>query len=513
MKGLWLLLGLLALTAEPLAAQAPDALAEDTGQTGEPIRVASKNFNESYLLAETSAQLLEAAGYEVERRFGLGGTLICYEALRNDEIDLYVEYTGTLSRAILEQPELDSVASINAALTNRGLELLAPLGFNNTYAMAVRRERAQALGLASIADIATHPELEVVVSHEFLERDDGWPGLARAYELSGEVGGIEHGLAYQAISDGAIDVTDAYSTDGELERYDLVVLEDDRGFFPQYLAAPLVRTDLPAGAREALGALDGVLDDQDMQRLNAAVVFEGRTFAEVARAFLVERGLLDGGAPAVAADDALLAALVSNTLQHLKLTGIALLGAVVVGVALSLAVFRLPLAARSVTYFCGLLQTIPSIALLALMIPVLGIGMVPAVVALFLYSLLPILRNTLTALTTIDPTLVRVAVAMGLSEGEQLRLVYVPLALPSMFAGVRTAAVISIGTATLAAFIGAGGLGDPIVTGLALNDTGLILQGAVPAALLALVTELAFEGLERVALPGHLRSADYSVAR
>ena len=181
------------------------------------------------------------------------------------------------------------------------------------------------------------------------------------------------------------------------------------------------------------------------------------------------------------------------------------MGAVIVGIGASLLVFRRPVAARIVTYFCGLLQTIPSIALLALMIPVLGIGPTPAIVALFLYSLLPILRNTLTALTTMDPTLVRVAIAMGLAEREQLRYVYLPLALPSMLAGVRTAAVISIGTATLAAFIGAGGLGDPIVTGLALNDMGLILQGAVPAAMLALVTELAFEGVERVVLPGHLR--------
>ena len=152
----------------------------------------------------------------------------------------------------------------------------------------------------------------------------------------------------------------------------------------------------------------------------------------------------------------------------------------------------------------GLLQTIPSIALLALMIPLAGVGQVPAIIALFLYSLLPIARNTITALITIDPLLRRVTQALGLSELEQLRHVYVPLALPHMLAGVRIAAVVSIGTATLAAFIGAGGLGEPIVTGLALNDTGLILQGAIPAALLALSAELMFEGLERWLVPRHL---------
>jgi osmoprotectant transport system permease protein len=488
------------------------ALALSAGARGidEPIRVASKNFIESYLLGEVVAQMLEGAGFQVTRRFGLGGTLICFEALVNNEIDVYVEYTGTLSQAILNKPDVTEITGINRLLADRSLRLLMPFGFDNTYAMAIKRSRAQALGLSNIGDLARHPDLKVVVSHEFLEREDGWPGMARVYGLTRAVTGIEHGLAYQAIEDGAIDVTDAYSTDGELKRYDLQVLDDDRQFFPQYLAAPLVRDNLPPGAYAALEKLAFTLDDSKMQALNARVVFEDQSFAEVANTFLAQAGLA-----AVRHDigESFWKTLAVNTLQHLKLTSIALLGAVIVGIGASLLVFRKPVAARIVTYFCGLLQTIPSIALLALMIPVLGIGPTPAIVALFLYSLLPILRNTLTALTTMDPTLVRVAIAMGLSEREQLRYVYVPLALPSMLAGVRTAAVISIGTATLAAFIGAGGLGDPIVTGLALNDMGLILQGAVPAALLALVTELAFEGVERVVLPGHLRSRDYSVAR
>ena len=473
------------------------------------IRIGSKNFNENYLLAEMSAQMLEQAGFRVERRFGLGGTLICYEALRSGEIDLYIEYTGTLSQAILNDPEATSIDALNVRLVDSDLAVLPAFGFNNTYAMAIKRQLAEDLGMHTIADLAGQPQLRLVVSHEFLEREDGWPGLARAYGLSASVTGIEHGLAYQAIADGAIDVTDAYSTDGELKRYDLRVLEDNRGFFPQYLAAPLIREDLPTAARQALERMAGSIDDQTMQRLNAEVVFENRGFAEVANGFLVEQGFADE----VDLSGTFWGPLLDNTAQHLKLTGIALLGSILVGVGASLLVFRIPVLARSLTYFCGLLQTIPSIALLALMIPLFGIGMLPAIIALFLYSLLPILRNTLTALTTIDPTLVKVAVAMGLKDSEQLRLIYLPLALPSMFAGIRTAAVISIGTAPLAAFIGAGGLGDPIVTGLALNDVNLILQGAVPAAVLAVVTELVFEGLERLLLPGNLRLADHSVSR
>lgn len=466
------------------------------------VTVGSKNFNESYLLAEMAAQLLEHAGFDVERRFGLGGTLICYQALTAGEIDLYMEYTGTLSQAILDMPVDAGLDELRAAIEPNGLLLLEPLGFDNTYALAMKRERARALGIERIGDLRTAPRsLELVFSHEFVERDDGWPGLARAYDLNREVTGIEHGLAYQALDDGAIDVTDAYSTDGEVVRYDLKLLADDRAFFPEYLAVPMVRADVPDGVFRALEQLGGRLDDDTMQALNAEVVFEKRSFAAVANDFLAEAALVS------ARDDSsvLWSTLWRNTVRHLQLTAAALAASVSVALLLALAVFRNRMLARGVIYFCGLLQTIPSIALLALMIPLFGIGLLPAIVALFLYSLLPTLRNTVSALTTVDPTLLRVAEAMGMTNAEQLRYVYVPLSLPSMLAGIRTAAVISIGTATLAAFIGAGGLGDPIVTGLALNDTGLILQGAVPAALLAIVTELAFELIERLVLPGHLR--------
>ena len=205
------------------------------------IRVASKNFNESYILSEVASQLLESHGYTVERRFGLGGTLICYEALSNGEIDLYVEYTGTLSQAILKLDHKATREEINSRIESRGLRLLQPFGFNNTYAMVVKRQQAAALGLSTISDLRRHPELEVVVSHEFLEREDGWPGLARTYGIQRDIVGIEHALAYQGLDQGALDVTDGYSTDGEIERYDLIALADDLDFFPQYLAAPLVR--------------------------------------------------------------------------------------------------------------------------------------------------------------------------------------------------------------------------------------------------------------------------------
>jgi len=473
----------------------------------ERIVVGSKSFNEGYLLSEVVAQLLEREGFEVERRFGLGGTLICYQALTHADIDVYVEYTGTVAQAILGLDTLPTIDELNATLAPRGVQLLRAFGFDNTYALAMKEYRARRLGASTISDIAGgHDDLKIVVSHEFLQRADGWPKIARAYGFTRTPGGIEHGLAYQALDDGAIDVTDVYSTDGEVVRYGLVVLADDRHVLPEYRAIPLVRSALSQRAKDAIDSLAGTIVAGQMQAYNARVTFGGVAYQQVATELLADRGIRnDRGRMS----SSIWPSLRHNTAVHLRLTAVALSAAILVGVLLGVAVFRIRWLSNAMVYVAGLLQTIPSIALLGLMIPLLGIGTAPAIAALFLYSLLPILRNTVTALTTTDPVVARVALAIGLSRYEQLRYVYLPLSMPAIVAGIRTAAVISIGTATLAAFIGAGGLGDPIVTGLALNDPRLILQGAVPAALLAILTELVFEGIERVVVPRHLTAATH----
>jgi osmoprotectant transport system permease protein len=470
-----------------------------------PVAVGSKNFTEGTLLAEIMAQLLEARGRVVQRRFGFGGTLVAYEALRAGEIDVYAEYTGTIEQVILASDSPLDATALRQRLARLGLELLPELGFDNTYALALTPETAQRHGLSRISDLATHPELRFGLSHEFRDRADGWPGLKRAYGLPQGSSGIEHGLAYRALLGGEIDVTDAYSTDGDLLRYELRVLDDDLGYFPSYRALPLVRADLDAQAKAVLAELGGRVDDESMRALNAEVVVAQRSFAAVASELLAAQGLVAARASVV--EDALWRSLLANTLVHLKLTGIAVLAASLAGLGLAVSVHRSQGLSNAVLYATGLMQTIPSIALLALLIPIAGVGQVPAIIALFLYSLLPIARNTITALTTIDPVLRLVARALGLSQLQRLRTIYLPLALPHVLAGVRIAAVVSIGTATLAAFIGAGGLGEPIVTGLALNNTGLILQGALPAAGLAILVELAFEGLERVLVPRHLIAA------
>ena len=471
-------------------------------QAQERLAVGSKTFTESYILAEIMSQLLEAAGFEVDRKFGFGGTLVCYQALINGEIDVYPEYTGTISETILDLNRSPGAAEVDARLAALGLQTLSPIGFNNTYAIATSAATAARLKLETISDLRAHPGLVFGFSHEFRDRDDGWPGLAGAYGLGMATRGIEHGLAYRAIADGSIDVTDAYSTDGDIQRHKLVILEDNLQFFPRYDALPLAVRSLPPAAVAQLEQMAGRIDDARMRELNSRVVVDRQDIARVASAFLVDAGLSAGTEPI--ADNAW-RRLSRNIVRHLQLTVVAVLLACLLGVPAGILVHRSSVVSAGVLYVAGLLQTIPSIALLALMIPLFGVGVLPAIVALFLYSLLPILRSTTTALNSIDPVLRRVAAGMGLSSAQQVRHVILPLAMPNVLAGIRTAAIISIGTATLAAFIGAGGLGEPIVTGLALNDTNLILQGAVPAALLALATELLFELIERRLVPVHLR--------
>ncbi|MCM5703313.1 glycine betaine ABC transporter substrate-binding protein [Larsenimonas salina] len=466
------------------------------------LTVGSKADREGHLLGELFAQTLEQAGFDVERRFGLGQTIVTYQALAEGQVDVYPEYTGTIAQAIFKTPEAD-LSALKDEARSRGLRILPPLGFNNTYALAIKREKAAELGLETLGDMTDAPELRLGLTHEFIERDDGWRGLKASYELPQTPSGLEHGIAYQAINNGRIDMTDAYSTDGDLKRFDLILLEDDKHYFPAYLAVPFVREDLPPRAIDALSRLEGRLSDEAMQTLNAKVSSDGASFAQVAHEFLADQGLVDQGSGPEHISR--FERLGSDLIRHLELTVTALVLAALVGLPLSLAVYRTPRLARGVLYTTGLLQTIPSIALLALMVPVFGIGVVPAIIALFLYSLLPIVRAAITALVTVDPLLKKVARGMGLTRRQQLRYVVLPLAAPNLLTGLKTAAVINIGTATLAAFIGAGGLGDPIVTGLSLNDYELVLYGAIPAALLAIVTELVFELIERVAIPAHMR--------
>lgn len=467
------------------------------------IRVGAKHFNEGYILSEMIALILEDGGFEVERKFSLGGTAVSFEALRTGNIDVYPEYTGTIAAEILRQDRSTTLEQLHKLVSDTfHLEISEPYGFNNTYALVIPKALAEKRSISAISDLQHHDELRVGLSYEFLKRSDGWENLARSYILRQHPIGLEHGLAYQAILEQKIDVTDAYSTDGEIKRYDLAILRDDRNFFPEYQAVSFYTALLPEKAKQLLVKLTGKLSEEEMQQLNARALFDKKGHREIAKEFLLSKKMIRARSEATTSDaDAIL----EKTWVHIKLTFAALFAAILIAFPTGVLLYRYPLFSKTVLYITGILQTIPSIALLALMIPLAGIGTLPAVIALFLYALLPILRNTVIGLFTVDPQLKKVATAMGLTPWKRLRFIEIPLAMPMILAGIRTAAVINVGTATLAAFIGAGGLGEFIVTGLALNNTDLILMGAIPSALLAIVFELIFEGVEVIFIPHHLR--------
>ena len=463
------------------------------------LRIGSKRFTESYVLGEMLKQA--AAGKAaVELRPGMGNTGILYAALKAGAIDVYPEYTGTIAREILKVEGNPTLADLGAALAPQGLGVAVRLGFNNSYALAMRDERARALGIRTLSDLAKHPGLKLGLSQEFIGRADGWPGLKKAYRLPYDTpSGLDHGLAYEAIAAGRIEVMDIYSTDAKIERFKLRTLDDDRNFFPRYDAVLFYRLDLPGRFPEAwraLQALEGKIDERRMIRMNAAAELEGRSFAEAA-------ALLDPDKPQTAARRNFVEELFGPdfwrlTGEHLLLVFVSLAASIAVGLPLGVLAAKVPKSDAVIFGIVGIVQTIPSLALLAFLIAVMGtIGTAPALIALFLYALLPIVRGTYTGLAGIARGMRQAAMALGLSTRDRMLLVEVPLALPSILAGVNTSAVINVGTATIAAFIGAGGYGERIASGLALNDNATLLAGAIPAAALALLIQGMFEVGER----------------
>src|SRR5580765_5660485 len=469
------------------------------------IRVGSKSFTESYLLAEVAAQIIEAAGEaRAERNVGLGGTGVAYRALTSGAIDLYPEYTGTLGRVILKDPSLATADAIRARLEAEGLTMSASIGFANTYALAVRGAQAERLGLRTIGDLAPHPDLSAAFSSGFLEREDGWPGLKRHYGLGlSRVSVMEHALTYRALAAGQVDVMDVFSTDGQLERLQLRLLEDDRRFFPDYSAVLLARMVIaerfPRTWIRLREALEGRIDGRRMAQLTPMADLDGVRVAEVAAAFL---GM---DAPEHRGGQAMVREIVALTLDHLILVLIPVGVAILLGVPMGVLAARFRRAGQLELSVIAMLQTIPALALLMFMIPLVGIGKGPALVALSLYALLPVARNTYAGLIAIDPTLLEIAWVLRLGRRMRVLRVELPLASISIMAGIKTAVVMTVGTATLAAFIGGGGYGSLIVRGLALDDTATILAGAAPAAGMALAFHGLFELLDRVTIPRGLR--------
>ncbi|HET9645585.1 MAG TPA: glycine betaine ABC transporter substrate-binding protein [Burkholderiaceae bacterium] len=497
------------------------AFAVLTGASGRTtdatLVVGSKRFTESYILGEIVAEAARPFA-KVTHRPGLGNTAVVFEALKSGAIDIYPEYLGTLQAEILKHPHPADLDTIRGELARMGLGVGVALGFANGYALALRAEQARRLGIVRLGDLRAHPGLRLGLSHEFIGRADGWPGLSARYALPQKPVGIDHGIAYEALIAGRIDVMDIYSTDAKIAALDLAVLADDLHYFPRYDAVLLYRLELPTkfpAVWASIQRLQGRITPQRMIAMNADAELRGIPFDRIAKAFVAEQGphiglagKTSGLSPSprskararfvdrLFADD-----LARLTRQHLTLVVLGVLFAALLGVPIGAAAAAAPKLEQVVMGLVGLLQTIPSLALFAMLIPLLGrIGTLPALVALTLYALLPIVRNTTTGLVQVPHGLRQAGTALGLTPIQRWRSIDLPLAAPVIVAGIKTAAVITVGTATIAAFIGAGGFGERIATGLALNDHAALLAGAVPAAMLALVTQALFELLERVLL-------------
>jgi len=468
----------------------------------QPVRIGSKQFTESVILGEIARLAARDAGVQAVHQRELGGTRILWKALQQGDIDAYPEYTGTLTHELLQDVPADAdIATLRARLEPLGIGITDPLGFDNTYAIGMRQDEAARLDIRRISDLRAHPSLRLGFSNEFMDRGDGWPGLRRAYALpQTKVSGLDHVLSYRAVASGAVDAIDLYSTDAEIPYYHLRTLPDDRHYFPRYQAVFLYRLalerDEPAFVA-ALRRLAGRIDEQAMRAMNAAVKLDGRRDSAVAADFL--------GTRVEAGRRGLWQWLRQRSVEHVELVASSLGLALALAIPLGIVAARRRRLGQLVIAATGVLQTVPSLAMFVFMIPLLGIGTWPAVAALFLYSLLPIVRNTHAGLVGIAPELMESAAALGLPRRVRLRRIELPLAMRSILAGIKTAAVINVGTATLAALIGAGGYGQPILTGIRLDSIPLILEGAIPAAVLALLVQGLFELVERWLTPRGLR--------
>jgi osmoprotectant transport system permease protein len=475
-----------------------------TAFAADSIVIGGKIFTESYVLGEIAAQSIEASSnVPVTRKLGMGSTGILFEALKSGAIDVYPDYTGTLAEAILKRPELKSVEEIRQALAGLGLTISGSLGFNDTYALAVKEEFAERHGLHSIGDlIPIESGIKAAFSYEFMDRKDGYPGLVDSYHLvfnTQKVNRMEHSLSFQAIDQNAVNLIDVYSTDAKIRKLHLQLLKDDHNYFPVYQAVWVARqsfVDKHPREWQVLQGLEGRISEQAMLDMNAQADIQKMGFDKIAAQFLGSDTPNSKG---------WLHEVARRTKEHLWLVGVSLLFSVLIGIPLGVAAVRFHAAGQAILLSSAVIQTVPSLALLCFLIPVFGVGTKPALAALCLYSLLPVVLNTFTGIRAVNPIHVENARAFGLNRRQVLLRVVLPLASPTLLAGIKTATIVSIGTATLAALVGAGGYGAPIVSGLALNDVPTILTGAIPAALMALVAHGIFEVLGVILIPAGLR--------
>lgn len=487
---------------------------EGASTTPPHVTIGSKTFTESVILGEIVACIVRHAGGDPEHRRELGGTRILFNGLLSGDIDIYPEYTGTISEEILYGQNLNDEDSIRAALAAKGVRMSGPLGFNNTYALGMKKSRAAQLGIETISDLVKHPELKFGFSSEFMDRNDGWPSLRDRYGLPQlHVRGLDHDIAYRGLENDAIDVMDLYSTDAEIAYYGLKTLKDNLHHFKDYNAVLLYREDLVdrlPSIVDAIGLLEGTISELRMAAMNGRAKIDKLPEAEVAAAFVGKVLHIESETETDDGYDRLW----HTTVEHLSMVLKSMIAAILVAIPLGIWAAKKSTVAQPILAIVGIIQTIPALALLVIIMQMIkplkplgleSLGEDPAVVALFLYSLLPIVRNTFVGLHEIPPHVRESAAALGLPASVRLWRIELPIASRMILSGIKTAVVINIGFATLGALIGAGGYGQPILTGIRRDELSLILQGAIPAAVLALVAQALFELAERLVVPKGLR--------
>jgi len=319
------------------------------------IVVGSKQFTESYVLAEIAKKLLTDAGFTVEHKQGMGATGIVWEALKTGQISCYADYTGTISQELLKSKDEMTLEQMRAALVPYGVGMTGELGFNDGYALVMRRADAQRLGITKVSDLKMHPELKVGLTHEFLERKDGWTPLSTKYGLEmRDVSGVQHTLGYNALLAGKADLIDAYTTDSELVSGKFQVLQDDLKYFPKYKAVFLYRLNMPTNAIAALRTLEGKIDENKMVQLNA----EAKKTKDNAQA----AGLFFSKAAEQTAakhSESLGSKLFRWTSVHLLLVGISMFFTILVGIPLGILASRPGLLGKFILGVVGVIQTIP----------------------------------------------------------------------------------------------------------------------------------------------------------
>ncbi|MAF77885.1 MAG: hypothetical protein CME60_06955 [Halobacteriovoraceae bacterium] len=485
-----------------------------------PIKVGSKIFTEGQILGEMMTLVLnEKLDHPATAQLNFGGTKVVFDALLGGDIDIYPEYTGTGYVFILKKENLirdpERIYKEVALAYKERYQILwsPPMGFNNSYALVVRKDDPRFSGISKLSQLPKDLRpFRYASPHEFMERTDGFRSFKDFYQFQfdpSQIMGMDAGLMYSALKEKQVDMIMAYATDGRIEAYHLKTIKDDLHFFPPYWAAwnfkEKTLKKYPI-LKEATELFHNLISEEEMIQMNAAVDEYKRSPKEVARNFLIKKGILTGKVNTKSSHSkrGVLEFLYQKRFylykimkEHIQLSSLSLFLAILISLPLGILLTRYQKISGPVFAVINTLQTIPSLALLGLLIPLTGIGFVPAITALFLYCLLPLIRNTYTGIQGVDSKYIEASKGMGLTSFQILKTVEIPLALPVILAGVRTSSVIVIGTATLAALVGAGGLGEPIFRGVATINSSLILLGAIPSALLAILVDKALSLAER----------------